>query len=454
MSAQKWPENCVWAEPTDPRSLGSVWETEDAEGMRLDTEGEDLLEIKAYYDDMVDCGRLNADYTLNMDYDSGEDADSEQWDEDEEWEPETGEEFWDGECFMADAWEMTMLEHLNCLKTEPTREDPASTIQRIIGYEFINENLIRQAFTRRAFAAEHGLTGDSEELEFFGDAALNAAVTREIMDRFMRVDPMHTDAPFQRQVKPFDEGLFSKIRSGYVCREYLASRATELGLGKYILYGSGERETEAALEDAMEALIGAVAVDSLGNRDEIDGVVDRLLCLQLDYPDPYLKKSYYDVFNSWHQKHFGRMPEYEILEGRRSSPEERRYYCTICFFLPENEMGLDRYQRIEADADGRSKARELAAEFAYRFVVMNGLWIRLEDAGIIPKEEDSINQLQELFQKKYLDAPAEYSFVELEADQWKCVCVCAGIAGYGTAGNKKAAKKKAAYKALKLLMEG
>ena len=41
------------------------------------------------------------------------------------------------------------------------------------------------------------------------------------------------------------------------------------------------------------------------NWETMVSVVDKLLCIQLDYPDRLLKQSYFDIFNSWHQKKFG-----------------------------------------------------------------------------------------------------------------------------------------------------
>lgn len=96
------------------------------------------------------------------------------------------------------------------------------------------------------------------------------------------------------------------------------------------------------------------------------------------------------------------------------------FTCTLRYFLPENDKGIDRNQRIEVRASTRSKARELAAEFAYRHVVNNGLWLeRLEESGIVPSLDDSINQLQELYQKKYVEKP-EYCFVENHFNEWRC----------------------------------
>ena len=451
-----WPAGCPWSEPVPPDVLGSIWEVDDALNMVLDEEGEELLEIKEYMDSLVESGRLLPDYTLDEDY---EDDDDETFETDDEmsettWKPEMGEDYWD-DGFDIDSWEQDLLSHLNCLKTDPVSdpvtEDPVMVISQMIGYEFINENLLRQAFTRRAFAIEHQLSGDNEQLEFFGDTALNTVITREIQQRYLEVNNLFTDAPFHLKNTRINEGTLSKARSQYISKEYLASRTAELGLDKYILYGSGEKSSESACEDVMEALIGAVAVDSKWNWDVLGDVVDRLLCIQLEYPDRFLNQSYYDLFNAWHQKHFGIMPFYEVHAGRRYSEDWRNYNCTIRFFVPENNKGIAVDQRIDIHANGRSKARELAAELAYRFVKMHGLWIQLSEANVVPKLEDAINQLQELYQKKYIEAPAEYTFEELSGDQWECNCTCAGIYGSGIAGNKTAAKKKAAYEVLKVM---
>ena len=74
----------------------------------------------------------------------------------------------------------------------------------------------------------------------------------------------------------------------------------------------------------------------------------------------------------------------------------------------------------------------MAAELAYRFVVIHGLRMQLSDAGITPDLENSINQLQELYQKKYVEQTV-YEFEEHTAtglDQWYCTCRCFGIEGY------------------------
>lgn len=437
-----WPEGCIWPKPLEPGE-GDFIEWNLIEGGKLDEACEELLEIREYYDGLVQEGILNEDYTLNEDY---EPEDNEDPDYDPScFEPEKGEEYWDV-GFDADGWEEELINHYNLLKLPLENGDPADDIRRITEYEFVNENLLRQAFTRRAYAAEHELSGCCEELEFLGDTVLNTVVTREIIRQLTEVDEMNPEAPFR--TGKYNEGDLTKIRAHYVSKEYLASRAKELGLGKYILYGSGEQESESSLEDAVEALIGAVAVDSGWDWAELENVTDKLLCVQLTNPDRFLKKTYYEIFNSWHQRHFGTVPSYETERGGGTW-----YFCILRYQVPENEQGIRTAQLIAVTNETRSAAREEAAFEAYCFVRNHGLWMNLKDAGIVPDPENAINQLQELYQKKYAENPAAYEFEESPGDQWNCDCVFAGIHGFGQAGSKTKAKKEAAYMVLTRLMK-
>lgn len=441
---QTWPSDCIWPEPLWD-GCGTFWEAEDAELTQLDEEGQDLLDIKDYFDSLVEDGFLNEDYTLRTesgDWLSGDESEDAEY----EFVPELGEEYWDN-GFLVDAWEEDLSDHMNLLKLDycSSETDPTIAIREVIDYDFVNENLLRQAFTRRAFAIEHGISVCNEELEFLGDSVLNSIITKEIVRQLMEVDIAKPEAPFRALRKGFDEGVLTRIRSKYVSKEHLAGRASELGLDRYILYGAAETPSESSREDVMEALIGAVALDCGWDEEILAGVVDRLIGMQLTYPDAFLKKTYYDLFNAWHQRHFGERPSYEV-SGLKT------YYCTIRFHIPENKKGIPCYQRIDVSGFSRSEAREEAALRAYSFVVGHGLWLDLKEAGIIPDIENSINQLQELYQKKYVQEKPVYEFEEW-GDQWNCDCVCDGVNGYGKAASKTQAKKKAAYMVLVRLLK-
>lgn len=463
-NTKPWSENCPWPEPTD----WSFHYDEDIILSARDEDTKELLEIKEYFDSLVECGRLNEDYSLNEDYedqcsddeksfadescsddnsldaeeDAGVDSDAEE-DDHMIFTPRLGVDYWD-DGFDIDTWREDLSAHFNLLKIAlmDPHIDPTVAIRSIIHYDFINENLLRQAFTRRSFQLEYGLDGCSEELEFLGDTILSAVLTRELMRQFTENNCVYFTAPFQSK---YNEGELTKLRQQFSSKEYLAARARELDLGKYILYGTGEQESESALEDMMEALIGAVTIDCNWDMNTIERVVNDLIYIQLDTPDSYLKKSYYDILNAWHQKRFGCIPVYEVHEKVKGAGNfDDRYWCDIRFIVPENDKEIYTHQRLQCGGDTRSQARERTARRAYDFIVRNGLWKNLSEAGIVPNLENSINQLQELYQKKYLDNAPVYEY-EDRGNEWYVTCSTEGYRGWGKANGKVKAKKKAAH---------
>lgn len=443
-----WPENCPWPEP-----LAYSYDYDEEIVWSGDDETQELLDIKEYFDSLVESGRLNEDYTLNEDYvnpfrgfEDEAEADEDEYPED--FTPVKGEDYWD-DGFDIEAWREDLSEHVNLLRIAPMdpHKDPVIAMRSAFSYHFVNENLLRQAFTRRSFQIEHNLSGCSEELEFLGDTILSTVVTREIFRQFSENDAESYEAPFESK---FNEGELTRIRQQFTSKEALAARARELGLGKFILYGTGEKETDSALEDMMEALIGAVVIDCNWDMGTVEKMVNELICIQLDSADDFLKKSYYDILNAWHQKHFGCIPTYKIYEDVNKRGDG--YWCEVCFNVPENDKGVHTIQRLNIDAKTRSKARENAAKRAYDFIVRNGLWKNLSEAGIVPDPENSINQLQELYQKKYLEDKPEYEYDD-GGNVWGVECRVEGYFGWGVSKTKVKAKKKAAYMVIVNMMQ-
>lgn len=163
-----WPENCPWPEP-----LAYSYDYDEEIVWSGDDETQELLDIKEYFDSLVKSGRLNEDYTLNEDYVSPlkefeDDEDGDEYPED--FTPVKGEDYWD-DGFDIEAWREDLSEHVNLLRIAPMdpHKDPVIAMRSAFSYHFVNENLLRQAFTRRSFQIEHNLSGCSEELEFLGD---------------------------------------------------------------------------------------------------------------------------------------------------------------------------------------------------------------------------------------------------------------------------------------------
>jgi len=120
-----------------------------------------------------------------------------------------------------------------------------------LGYRFTDEQLLITALTHRSYAAENPDAAQNERLEFLGDAVLGLAVT----EMLYRNEPDHV------------EGDLAKARAEVVSAPSLASVARSLGLGPRLRLGRGEElsegsEKDSILADAVEAVIGAVYLDS------------------------------------------------------------------------------------------------------------------------------------------------------------------------------------------------
>lgn len=123
----------------------------------------------------------------------------------------------------------------------------------LIGYEFRDMSLLRNALTHSSYCYEHKLkyTENNERLEFLGDAVLDAVIAEVMYHRLAENE----------------EGDLSKLRAAVVCEESLMRKAEDLHLTDYIRMGRGEeasgvkRKKRSLVADAVEATIGAVYLD-------------------------------------------------------------------------------------------------------------------------------------------------------------------------------------------------
>jgi ribonuclease-3 len=115
----------------------------------------------------------------------------------------------------------------------------------------LDAEMLQQALTHRSFAYENGGLPTNERLEFLGDAVLGLVITDALYRR-------HPDDP---------EGQLAKLRASVVNMKALADVARSLDLGPHLRLGRGEeatggRDKSSILADTLEALIGAVYLDS------------------------------------------------------------------------------------------------------------------------------------------------------------------------------------------------
>lgn len=131
-----------------------------------------------------------------------------------------------------------------------------------------NMNVYRRAFVHKSYCTrknENFLNGNvncpdgclplqeesNERLEFLGDAILNLVVGRYLFDRYPQVN----------------EGFLTTTRTKLVNGEMLANLSNQIGLNKYVMISqqiesNNGRNNKNILEDAFEALIGAIFVDN------------------------------------------------------------------------------------------------------------------------------------------------------------------------------------------------
>lgn len=126
-------------------------------------------------------------------------------------------------------------------------------LQSYLTYNFQDEEILKTALTHSSYVNENKLKAidSNERLEFLGDAILGLVVSEHLFHKY----PL------------YPEGKLTKLRAKIVCEQSLAYVAKRFKIGEYLLLGKGEEATggrnrDSILADTMEAIIGAVYLDS------------------------------------------------------------------------------------------------------------------------------------------------------------------------------------------------
>jgi len=174
------------------------------------------------------------------------------------------------------------------MKMQDLREH-LDNVQKKIGYWFDNEDLLLQAFTRSSYSSQHG--GENNEvLEFLGDRVLDFYVVKVIADRFGFVKSQSDYYDEENDLDEYcivahkNEADFTELKKQIVSNETLAKTIDKLGLFKYMYLGDTDLENPKFKDnlikvkaDLFEAILGAVAIDSDWNQDELQNSVEFML---------------------------------------------------------------------------------------------------------------------------------------------------------------------------------
>lgn len=183
--------------------------------------------------------------------------------------------------------------------------DRYKEFQEKLGCEFRKRELLRQALTH----SSTGAAVNYERLEFLGDRVLGLVMAQILYETF----------PHE------DEGDLAKRHAALVQGDMLAGIAAGLGLGQAMEFSSAERaaggsRNENILADALEAVIGALYLDS--------GLVSCRTCIERLWGDNIrtMKDPPQDAktaLQEWAQERGLKLPLYEQMsrQGPDHAPE-------------------------------------------------------------------------------------------------------------------------------------
>lgn len=186
-----------------------------------------------------------------------------------------------------------------------------SKLEESLGYKFKNQQLLVLALTHASYANEHGVECN-ERLEYLGDAVLELAMSKELYHKIS-----------------LNEGVLSKTRAKAVCEEALNIYAEKINLASYLFLGNGEehsggRQRPAIIADALEAVLGAVFLDS--DFEQAFKVVEKII---IPYYDIVMQfKDYKSIFQEKVQAD-KRSVRYEIVKD--VGPANDKYYEAVVF---------------------------------------------------------------------------------------------------------------------------
>lgn len=216
--------------------------------------------------------------------------------------------------------------------------NPLLKLSQRIGYDFKDIEFLQLALTHRSKGGTN-----NERLEFLGDSIVNFVVAEALFEKFPQAK----------------EGKLSRLRAGLVRGTTLAELARDFDLGDFLLLGSGELKSggfnrESILADAVEAIIGAIYLDSgldVVRARILEWYGDRLDGLQLDD----VVKDAKTRLQEYLQKNQSRLPKYEVMEISGQAHDQNFKVSCWVETLPEATVGKGGSRRI-AEQNAAQKA--------------------------------------------------------------------------------------------------
>jgi len=209
-------------------------------------------------------------------------------------------------------------------------------LQQRIQYQFSDPELLKLALSHRSCGSRN-----NERLEFLGDSILSLIVSDFLYEKF----------------DDCREGDLSRMRSQIVRAESLADIARGLSLGSELLLGQGEMKSggqrrDSILGDTVEAIIGAIYLDSnleKTRRCVLSWFNDLLTIAEEAKPSKDAKTALQEFL----QQRGRALPQYRVIETGGEA-HSRLFTISCKIDLLEREF--------TATASSRRKAEQMVAE--------------------------------------------------------------------------------------------
>jgi len=211
---------------------------------------------------------------------------------------------------------------------------------------FNDKNLLDTALTHRSWVNEHARQRESNErLEFLGDAILEFVVSKEIYKRF----------------PDKEEGYLTALRANLVNTVNLAKVAGKLDLGSKLFLSKGEEETggrtnSSIMADTVEAVIGALFIDS--GIEKAESFIFKYLLIDIEEKLEQPLKDAKSRLQEYVQAQGLQAPKYEVV-GEEGPDHDKKF--TIQVLVNQEEWGRGKGKnKSEAAQNAASKALEKA----------------------------------------------------------------------------------------------
>ena len=234
---------------------------------------------------------------------------------------------------------------------EPERRKEIRELEKALRVRFRRLELLDQALSHPSFVNElpEQRGAHYEKLEFLGDAVLELVVSHELFEKY----------------PTYFEGELTKLRAAVVSKPTLAKIAKKIGIDPYIRLGKGEelgggRKRNSLLADVMEAVIGALFLDS-GLKAAREFVV-RHFSDDIDRLDQDQQKmDYKSILQEITQSRFQTLPRYIVL-NESGPPHDRTYEILLTINDQPYGSGQGRNKKEAQQNAARDALAKLQAE--------------------------------------------------------------------------------------------